>query len=428
MRKGNVMTIILLLLLGVCVYFGITGVTIGIHRMKPWPEQISLGLDLTGGGYAVYQADRGDMPEDEFEARFFTTMSVLRKRLDEKNLTEATVVNQGDNRIRIEIPSKEETPNQVFAMLGKPAVLEFKDAQGNTGITGDMVESAQASVLSETGQNVVSLKFNTEGAAIFAQMTAAAYRDGTPIHIVVDGVTISSPTVSKGAITGGSAYIEGMFSQKEAQNLAVQIASGAIPLTLKEIEQRSISASLGENALYSSLFAGLIGLCVLFLFMICYYRLPGFLACITLLVYGSLILFILAVSKIQLTLPGIAGLILGIGMAVDANVIIFERFKEELSAGKTLRSSLNSGFSKALWTIIDSNTTTFIAAAVIAWFGVGTVKGFGYTLMMSIVTSMFTALVVTRALMRLMIALKIKNPKLYAWRTITQAQTAKGGE
>ncbi len=428
MRKGNVMTIILLLLFGVCVYFGITGVTIGIQRMKPWHEQISLGLDLTGGGYAVYQADRGDLSDDEFNARFNTTMSVLRDRLDDKNLTEATVVSQGSDRIRIEIPSKEEEPNQIFAMLGKPAVLEFKDAQGNTGITGDMVESAQAGTLPETGQYVVSLKFNTEGAAIFANMTSAAFKAGTPIHIVVDGVTISSPTVSKGAITGGSAYIEGSFTQKSAQDLAVQIASGAIPLTLKEIEQRSISASLGEDALYSSLLAGLVGLCVLFLFMIGYYRLPGFLACLALVVYGFLILLILAAFKIQLTLPGIAGLILGIGMAVDANVIIFERFKEELSAGKTLRSSLNSGFSKALWTIIDSNITTFIAAAVISWFGVGTVKGFGYTLMISIIASMFSAFTVTRALMKLVIALKIKNPKLYAWRSITQAQAAKGGE
>lgn len=428
MRKGNVMTIILLLLFGVCIYFGMTGVTIGINRMRPWPEQVSLGLDLTGGGYAVYQAEKEGMSEDEFNARFFTTMNVLRSRLDEKNLTEATVVSQGEDRIRIEIPTKDEEPGNVFSMLGKPAVLEFKDDRGNTGITGDMVESANASILSETGQYVVNLKFNNEGAAIFASMTAEAYKIGAPIHIVVDGATVSSPTVKSGAITGGSAYIEGRFDQKEAENLAVQIASGAIPLTLKEIEQRSISASLGEDALYSSLFAGLIGLTVLFMFMVLYYKLPGLLACIALLVYSGIILFTLVVFKIQLTLPGIAGLILGVGMAVDANVIIFERFKEELSFGKTLRSSLNSGFSKALWTIVDSNITTFIAGIAIAWFGVGSVKGFGYTLMVSIVASMFSAFTVTRALMRLMVALKINNPKLYVWRKIAQAQEAKGGE
>ncbi|MFA5676242.1 MAG: protein translocase subunit SecD [Christensenellales bacterium] len=428
MRKGNVITIILLLLLGVCVYFGMMGATIGIYRMKPWPEQISLGLDLTGGGSVVYQAEKGDMSDEEFDARLNTTMGVFRARLDQKNLTEATVVSQGTDRIRIEIPTKDEEPGQVFAMLGKPAVLEFKDALGNTGITGDMVKSAQAGINSETGQPIVNLEFSTEGAVIFAQMTADAYRDKTPVHIVVDGMTLSSPTVSKGAITGGSAYIEGSFTQKTAQDLAVQIASGAIPLKLNEIEQRSISASLGEDALYSSLFAGLVGLCVLFIFLTLYYRLPGLLACVSLIVYGSIILFTLAAFKIQLTLPGIAGLILGVGMAVDANVIIFERFKEELSAGKTLRSSLNSGFSKALWTIIDSNITTFIAAVVIAWFGVGTVKGFGYTLMISIVASMFSVFTVTRALMRLVLAFKIKNLKLYARRGITQAPNAKGGE
>lgn len=430
MRKGNVMTLILLLLFGVCAYFGMTGMRIGISVMKPWYEQVSLGLDLTGGGYAVYQADREDMDDDEFEARFYTTMSVLRDRLDDKGYTEANVVEQGADRIRIEIPSKDENPNDVFAMLGKPAVLEFRDAAGKVWITGDLVESAVPILHSETGQPVVSLKFNPEGAKLFGELTTQAYNDFSAIEIYVDERLESSATVDRqsGPIYGGSAIITGSFTQKEAENLAVQIASGAIPLTLKEIELRSISASLGEDALTKSLFAGLVGLCVLFLFMMIYYRLPGLMACIALLVYGFTILFLLALSGIQLTLPGIAGLILGIGMAVDANVIIFERFKEELSSGKTLRASLNSGFSKALRTIIDSNITTFIAAAVIAIFGIATVKGFGYTLMLSIVTSMFTALVVTRALMRLSIALKINNPKLYTLRKIADAKAAKGGE
>lgn len=433
MRKGNVMTLILLFLFGVFAFFGMTGAKVGYYMMDPWYEQVGLGLDLTGGGYAVYQAEQEEMTAEDYEARFATTMSVLRDRLDDKGYTEATVVAQGNDRIRIEIPSKDENANDVFAMLGKPAVLEFKDVDGNTRITGDMVDSAMAMLQSDTGEPVVQLKFNKQGAVIFGEMTAEVAGTSKPIHIVIDGVTISSPVVEKDPIYGGTAIISGggtnRFTQEQAENLAVQIASGALPLTLSEIELRSISASLGENALSSSLFAGLIGICVLFLFMMIYYRLPGILACVALLVYGFIILFILAfIPTIQLTLPGIAGLILGIGMAVDANVIIFERFKEELSTGKTLRASLNSGFSKALRTIIDSNVTTFIAAVVIAAFGIGTVKGFGYMLIISIMVSMFTALVVTRALLRLVIALKIRNPKLYTIRKLAADSAAKGGE
>ena len=433
MRKGNVMTLILLFLFGVFAIFGMTGAKVGYYRMDPWYEQVGLGLDLTGGGYAVYQAEQEEMTAEDFEARFATTMSVLRDRLDDKGYTEATVVAQGSDRIRIEIPSKDENANDVFAMLGQPAVLEFKDVDGNARITGDMVESAVAMLLTDTGEPVVQLKFNSQGAATFGQMTAEVAGTSKPIHIVIDGITISSPIVENEPIYGGTAIISGggtnRFTSEQAENLAVQIASGALPLKLNEIELRSISASLGENALSSSLFAGLIGVCVLFLFMMIYYRLPGILACIALLVYGFVILFILAtIPTIQLTLPGIAGLILGIGMAVDANVIIFERFKEELATGKTLRASLNSGFSKALRTIIDSNVTTFIAAIVIAVFGIGAVKGFGYMLLISILVSMFTALVVTRALLRLSIALKIKNPKLYTIRKIAADSAVKGGE
>ena len=293
MRKGNVMTLILLFLFGVFAIFGMTGAKVGYYRMDPWYEQVGLGLDLTGGGYAVYQAEQEEMTAEDFEARFATTMSVLRDRLDDKGYTEATVVAQGSDRKRIEIPRKDQNAKDVFAMLGQPAVLEFKDVDGNARITGDMVESAVAMLLTDTGEPVVQLKFNSQGAATFGQMTAEVAGTSKPIHIVIDGITISSPIVENEPIYGGTAIISGggtnRFTSEQAENLAVQIASGALPLKLNEIELRSISASLGENALSSSLFAGLIGVCVLFLFMMIYYRLPRILACIALLVYGVVI-------------------------------------------------------------------------------------------------------------------------------------------
>lgn len=430
-RRSIIWLVVIVLIFSVAVCFGMTGFQVGIYKMDPLYQQVSLGLDLTGGGYAVYQAVQGDMPADEFEGKLDTTIGVLRDRLDEKGYTEATVVRQGSDRVRVEIPSKDEDANAVFAAIFTPAVLEIKDVNGNTAITGDMVESATAMYL-ETNEPVVQIKFNAEGAQKFGEITAEAFATKDTLDIVIDGQTISSPVVEKGPIYGGTAIISGgsaYFEDKEAQNLAVQIQSGALPLELQEIENRTISASLGEDALNQSLIAGLVGIFLLFIFMIVYYRLPGVMAVIALCVYSFIVLFLLAlIPSIQLTLPGIAGIILGVGMAVDANVIIFERFKEELATGKTLRASLNSGFSKALRTIVDSNITTIIAAAVIAIYGVGTVMGFGYTLIISILTSMFTALVITRALMKFAITLNAKNIKLYTIRKSVAEAAAKGGE
>ena len=434
MRKRSIIwLVIIVVIFGAAVYFGMTGFQIGVYKVRPLYEQVNLGLDLTGGGYVVYQADKGDLSDDEFAAKLRTTIAVLRDRLDSKGYTEATVVQQGSDRIRIEIPNKEEDQQAVFEAIGKPSKLEFKDANGKVWVTGDMVRSAQAVMLSDTNEIVVQLEFDNEGGKLFGDMTAEAYANKTNIDIYVDDVMISSASVKNGAIYGGRAIISGGgsggFTQEEAENLAVGISSGALPLNLKELELRTISASLGEDALSTSLFAGMIGIIVLFVFMLVYYRLPGLMADIALAVYMFIILFLLAaIPAIQLTLPGIAGIILSVGMAVDANVIIFERFKEELATGKTLRAALNAGFHKAMSTIIDSNITTIIAAVVIAIFGVGTVKGFGYTLIMGIVVSMFTAIVVTRALMKLAIALNIKNLKLYTSRKIAPEKSLKGGE
>lgn len=432
----SLIVLFVVLLVSAFVFFGLTGFSIGLSKVDPLPEQINLGLDLTGGVYAVFQADQADMESGLFAAKIDATMGALRNRLDRKGFTEATVVAQGNDRIRVEVPINDTTemndPSAILKFIGDPAKLEFLDASGEPAITGDMVEKSGVSTQANQygiSEYVVNLEFNSEGAVIFEELTRIAYETGGTIPILLDGAVISNPVVSGGAIAGGVAQISGNMSAEEASDLAIQIESGALPLVLNEIEVRSINASLGEDALDKSLFAGFIGICLLFLLMILYYRLPGVVACIALSIYLFIVTFLLAaIPAIQLTLPGIAGIILGIGMAVDANVIIFERFKEELAVGKTLRSSLNSGFSKALRTIIDSNVTTFIAAAVIAVLGVGSVKGFGYTLMISIVTSMFTALVITRLLLKFIIYLKIKNRKLYTIRKQVIEPSAKGGE
>lgn len=432
MRKRSIIwLLIIIVVIGVFMYFGMTGFQIGVYRVDPLYKQVNLGLDLTGGVYVVYQAQQGDLTGEEFSAKFDTTMDVLRERLDKKGYTEATIVAQGSDRIRVEIPTKEEDANKVFETIGDPAVLEFKDSTGKTWVTGDMVKSARAAALADTNEVVVELEFDSEGGDLFGQLTKKAFDEQTPIEIFVDNVSISSANVEKGPIYGGSAYISGGssggFSQEEAENLAVQIASGALPLSLTELESRTISASLGEDALSGGLFAGMVGLIGMFIFLLIYYRLPGLVACITLTVYAFLTVLVFAmIPAIQLTLPGIAGTILSIGMAVDANVIIFERFKEELALGKTLRTSMKAGFHKAMGTILDSNTTTVISGIVITIYGVGTIKGFGYTLIIGIVLSMITAVVLTRVLMNLIMDLNIKNLKLYTIRKSSVELAAAG--
>ena len=438
-RRNIIAMVIVILVVCVVIFFGLSGFSAGIYRVDPLPQQINLGLDLTGGVYAVYQGEQGDLDANEFAAKLSTTISVLRSRLDNKGYTEATIVQQGTDRIRVEVPinatSEVKDPGTILSFISETGLLEFKDSDGNTVFTGSDVEQAYATVQNQSNSSqepVVYLRFNSEGAELFGQLTEKAYKSGTNIIMTLDGETISEASVKEGPIYGGTAIISGgssYFTMEEASDLAIKIESGALPLVLDEIENRSISASLGEEALSTSLFAGLIGIAVLFVFMIIYYRLPGLVACIALSVYLFIIVLLLAaIPSIQLTLPGIAGIILGVGMAVDANVIIFERFKEELSSGKTLRSSLNTGFHKAMTTIIDSNITTIIAGIVIAAFGVGTVKGFGYTLVMSIIVSMFTAVVVTRWLMRRAIDLNINNMKMYTIRKTKLEMAAKGGE
>ncbi len=437
MKKRQIIKLaIIVLVFGAIVYSLMAGIYIGIYRVGPLPEKVPLGLDLTGGVYAVFQADQGDFTDADFDVKMDTTVSVLRKRLDEKGFTEATIVRQNNDRIRVEIPinktSSTQDPNAILSLLITTGELEFCDVDGVTQIKGDQVKSAGAYVVTDSSGNKeyqVRVDFDSSAAAEFAAITKVSAATGQSLDIKLDGNVISSP-VAQEEIAGGTAYISGgtgnPFTAEQAQNLAIQIESGALPLVLNELDSSTISASLGADALDRSLFAGMIGIIALFVFMLIYYRLPGFVACVALTVYIFLIVLVLALFSIQLTLPGIAGIILSIGMAVDANVIIFERFKEELARGKTLTASMKAGFHKAMSTIIDSNVTTIIAGIVIAIFGVGTVKGFGFTLIIGIVLSMFSAVVLTRWLMNMVLVLNVQNRRLYSIRKSDAEIAAKG--
>lgn len=327
--------------------------------------------------------------------------------------TEATVYQEGDNRINIEIPGVTDA-NKVLEELGKPGSLEFQTEDGTTVLTGTDIKTATAKTGEDqtTGKQeyTVELILNEEGTQKFADATTANV--GKRIAIIYDGQTISSPTVNT-AITGGTAYIDGQASFDEAEKLASTIRIGGLQLELEELRSNVVGAQLGEEAISTSLMAGAIGLAIVFLFMIIVYLLPGLASSIALIIYTGLVIVLLNAFNITLTLPGIAGIILSIGMAVDANVIIFARVREELSVGRNVKSALRVGFQKALSAIIDGNVTTLVAAFVLGIMGTGSVKGFAYTLALGIVVSMFTALVVTRIIIFAFYAIGLKSPKLY---------------
>ncbi|MCR4708176.1 MAG: protein translocase subunit SecD [Clostridiales bacterium] len=377
-----------------------------INYLKPWGEAISLGLDLRGGVYTVYEAKNPE--EEDLDSKMDSTVSILVSRLTRQGFTEATVTRQGTNRIRVEIPNVSD-PNEILSIIGTPAKLEFTDPNGAVIIDGSMVKNAQAAQ-GENNQIVVAFELNDEGARLFADATAANI--GKPISILLDGETISAPTVNS-VIAGGRGEITGNFTAEEAQTLASLIMSGALPLELEQLEVSAISATLGVEALEKAFRAGIIGVVLVMLFMLFRYKLCGVVADIALTIYILIVVLLLALTGAQLTLPGVAGIILGIGMAVDANVVIFERIRDESKAGRPLDSSVRKGFSNAMSAIIDSNVTTIIAAIVLYAFGTGTVRGFALTLGIGVATSMFTAIFVTHKLLDIFVALGFQNQKLY---------------
>lgn len=429
----------LILVAAVMIFLGFTC----IFGLNSWDmgaaKNINLGLDLEGGVSITYRAV-GETPSQE---DMDDTVYKLQRRVEEYS-TEAQAYQQGDDRISIEIPGVQDA-NTILEELGQPGSLYFirqNDSSGNPNysvnaegtayeltktideleadgsivLTGNEVESASAGTYADQTTNatqyVVELKLNDEGTAAFADATQEAYAASESIAIYYDGELVSVPNVNN-VIENGEAQITGMASYEEAESLASTIRIGGLNVELEEISSEVVGAQLGQEALDTSLLAGAIGLAIVCIFMCFVYLLPGFAASLALLLYTELVLILLNAFDITLTLPGIAGIILGIGMAVDANVIIFARVKEELSDGKSVHAALNAGFHKAMSAIIDGNVTTLIAAGVLWLRGSGSVRGFAQTLALGIVVSMFTALVITRLIVYSFYALGIRNKKVY---------------
>lgn len=427
-----ILTVALIVLLGFTTVVGFGKGQTGAAK------NIKLGLDLEGGVSITYQV-KGETPSAEDMS---DTIYKLQKRVEQYS-TEATVYQEGDDRISIEIPGVTDA-NEILSELGQPGSLYFireKDSEGNPNygmdasgkfvlansiedvkedgsivLNGTDIKTAKAGAYQDqtTGasKNVVELSMTKEGTKKFAEATKAAKEAGETIAIYYDGELISVPQVNV-EITDGQAMIEGDMEYEEAEQLASTIRIGGLSVELEELRSNVVGAQLGEEAISTSLMAGAIGLAIVFVFMCVVYLLPGLASSLALVIYTGLILVLLNAFDITLTLPGIAGIILGIGMAVDANVIIFARVKEELTAGKAVRSALNAGFHKAMSAILDGNITTLIAAAVLWLKGSGTVKGFAQTLALGIVVSMFTALVITRMIIYAFYAVGIRNPKVY---------------
>ncbi|WP_075718131.1 protein translocase subunit SecD [Roseburia sp. 499] len=402
-RAMGILVLILAILAGMTWYAGTIISTVGVGENR----NIKLGLDLAGGVSITYEAVEEKPSAEDMK----DTVYKLQKRV-EKYSTEASVYQEGSNRISIEIPGVSDA-NTILEEMGKPGSLEFQTSAGETILDGNDIKDAQPETYTdEQGrrQNVVSLTLTEEGTKKFAEATEANL--GKQIPIVYDGETISSPNVQS-VISDGNAQITGMESYEAADELASTIRIGSLSLELEELNSKVVGAQLGTSAMSSSLLAAAIGLAVVILFMIVMYRIQGFASGIALILYSALMVWALWIFDITLTLPGIAGIILSIGMAVDANVIIFARIQEEIAAGKAVGTAMKIGYDKALSAIVDGNVTTLIAAVVLGLRGSGPVKGFAYTLGIGIVLSMFTALVVTRWLMKCFYALGAKSEKLY---------------
>jgi len=376
--------------------------------IKPLALTVKQGLDLQGGTHVVLQAVETPNAKVDDDA-LNRSVKIIERRVNELGLTEPVIQRQGKDRIIVELPGVKD-PEKAIAMLGRTALLEFKDMSGKTVMTGKDLKDSKATV-GQNGKPVVSLDFSAEGGKKFALLTSQNI--GKQISILLDGEVLTSPVVNE-AITGGKAQISGSRNVEEAERLAILLRSGSLPVKLEMLENRTVGPTLGQDSKDKSIKAFAIGLAGVFLFMAVYYRASGVVADIVLLFYTLLLLAIMRALNATLTLPGIAGIILSIGMAVDANVLIFERFKEEIQSGKTLRSSIEAGFSRAFVTIFDSNITTIMAAAVLFYLGTGPIKGFAITLALGVVISMFTAVTITRYLLRFLVASNISsNPAFY---------------
>ena len=410
-RNAVLVIIAFILLLGLAVFTGFFG--IGDRGLIKY---INLGLDLKGGLSVTYEIQ----DEKYSDADVDDTKFKLQKSIDAYS-NEYSVYQEGNGNITCEIPGVTNA-EEILEKLSVEGKLEFLDPDNYTlwsqgkdyeaALDGNVIKGAEAKIVdTETGSdNEVALTFTTEGAKKFGDVTSANV--GKVVYIVYDNEVVSAPTVQS-AITDGNAVINKIGSYDEAESLATTIRIGALPLTLKQVRSNIVGATLGTDAIATSVKAGIIGIFLVFIIMIVIYRLPGVVASLALVLYTLLVMLTLNYFNITLTLPGIAGIILSIGMAVDANVVIFTRIKEELGAGATVKQAVDKGFHKALSAIIDGNVTTLIAAVVLLIFGTGTIKGFAKTLAIGIILSVITALVVTQYLLNALIALGLDNPKLF---------------
>ena len=401
MRKNSLIKLI------VCIV-AIVGIFLAF--VKPLANSIRQGLDLQGGTHVVLEAEDTDVAKVNDDA-MNRVVTIMEKRVNALGLTEPIIQREGERRVIIELPGVKD-PDAAIKTIGKTAMLEFKDEEGNTVLTGTDLKDAQAATNQQNGQNVVNLEFTDEGAKKFADLTTKNV--GRTIAILLDGEVLTASNVRE-PILGGKAEISGQKTLEEAQNLAVVLRSGALPVKVNIIETRTVGPTLGQDSKDKSEFAFAVGLGAVLLFMIFFYRMSGFIADIALMAYTIMLLGLLYLLDATLTLPGVAGIILSIGMAVDANVLIFEHFKEEYQIqGKTLRLSMESGFKRAFTTIFDSNITTIIAAAVLFFLGTGTIRGFAITLGLGTLLSMFTAITLTHYMLRLMVDSKLfEHPGAY---------------
>ena len=420
MRKSVITLVIILALTALLLVAALNGIGSIIPRTQ---DGIVLGLDLVGGSEITYEAQVTDGTGDLAEG-MNSAIAMLRQRLDALGYTEANAYQAGDRQIVVEIPSITD-PEEAVQKLGATAVVTFEDADGKEWITGTDIDKAyyEYSATDETGiaHHHVVLTFTPAGQKKFVEATktvASRAAGSNYLSICLDGEAISSPSVgSEYASTGinsDSAIITmGNATAEDATYLANIISAGQMPFDLECVKLQGVGASLGERSLQTSLLAGLIGLIIVMVFMIVVYRVMGVISCIALTLYGALMAVLLSVFHINLSLPGIAGIILTIGMAVDANVVIYERIKEELRSGKTLLYAIDTGYKGAMRAIIDANITTIIAGVVLWIFGTGTIIGFAQTLLIGVILSMIVMLVVTRLLLHAAVGLKIRSPKAY---------------
>lgn len=417
-KKSSIVKIVLMcVLLVVGMIFAFCPMRFGLENYYPFcsKESISLGLDLQGGVYAVYRATNTDT--DNFDSKMEGTRSSLENLLVSKGYSEATVVREGTDRIRVEVPDVEDT-SDILSIIGEPAEISFVlDQTNETVLTGEDVVNAQAFYSANDGGYVVSLELTADGQDKFFRATSDHVNETMSIVVTIGGesTTISSPTIN--SAISGNAIISGNFTAESSQRLADQIMSGTFDVALELKESETISPTLGNDALKYGLIAGIVGFVLVIIFMCIMYRMLGLSASLSLMLYVVMYLFFLAVLPwVQLTLPGIAGILLSIGMAVDANIIIFERIKDEYRNGKSIMAAYHAGFKKALFAILDSNVTTVIACVLLLLLGTGSISGFALTLLVGVLLSLFSSLVISRGFVHWFINLNSYNANLYALR------------